>query len=92
MSARSETVRVRIFPGVRIVQAMLVAMGLAACLLLVLILGRARAPVTAQHTFNPQEFAPYMCTGHVANPLCALKVVRGVGHTAHVPAGPWAHG
>ena len=87
MSAKSETIRVRISPGVRKLRAMLVAIGLATCLLLVLILARAGAPITAQHTFNPQEFARYMCTGHVANPLCTLKVAHGVGHTAHVPAG-----
>ena len=87
MSAKSETIRVRISPGVRTLKAMLVVIGLVACLLLVLILGRARAPIAAQHTFIPQEFASYMCTGHVATPLCTLRVAHGVGHTAHVPPG-----
>jgi len=72
--------------GVRVLQAMLVAVVLAACLLLVPILGRGRAPAV-QHPFNPQEFASYMCTGHVPSPACASNVGRGVGHTAHVPAG-----
>ena len=72
--------------GVRVLQAMLVAIVLAACLLLVPILGRAGAP-DAQQRFNRQEFASYMCTGHVPNLACASTVGRGVGHTAHVPAG-----
>ena len=71
--------------GVRVLQAMLVAVVLAACLLFVPILG-GRAPAV-QHRFNPQEFASYICTGHVPNAACAITVGRGVGHTAHVPTG-----
>jgi hypothetical protein len=93
MSTRTETIRVRIFPGVRVWQAMLVAAALVASLLLGLALGRASAPVGTDTTFDSQDFAPYMCTGHVQNPACELKVARGYGHTAHVPpGGPAAYG
>lgn len=92
MSAKTETIRVRIAPGVRVWQAMLVATALVACLLLGLVLGRASAPA-GENTFKPRDFAPYMCTGHVPNPACELKVARGYGHTAHVPVGgPEAYG
>ena len=43
--------------GVRVLQAMLVAVVLAACLLWVPILGGSAPAV--QHRFNPQEFASY---------------------------------
>lgn len=87
MSAKTETIHVRISPGLRVWQVLLVAAALVVCLFLGLVLGRASAPAGVEHTFNPREFAPYVCTGHVPNPACELKIARGSGHTAHVPAG-----
>lgn len=87
MSAKTETIHVRISPGVRLWQVLLVAAALVASMLLGLVLGRASAPAGAELTFNPREFAPYICTGHVPNPVCALKVAHGYGQTAHVPPG-----
>lgn len=93
MSAKTETIRVRISPGVRVWQALLVAAALVASLLLGLVLGRASAPASAESTFNSRDFAPYTCTSHVPNPACELKVARGYGHAAHVPpGGPQAYG
>ena len=93
MSAKTETIRVRISPGVRVWQAVLVAAALAASLLLGLVLGRASAPASAESTFNSRDFSPYTCTGHVPNPACELKVARADGHAAHIPpAGPQAYG
>jgi hypothetical protein len=87
MSAKTETIHVRISPGLRMWQVLLMAAALVACLFLGLALGRASAPAGAEHTFNARELAPYTCTGHVPNPACELNVGRGYGHTAHVPAG-----
>jgi hypothetical protein len=93
MSAKTETIRVRIAPGVRVWQAMLVAAALVASLLLGLVLGRASAPAGTDATFDPRDFAPYVCTGHVRNPACDPKVALGYGHTGHVPpGGPEAYG
>lgn len=87
MSAKTETIRVRISPGVRVWHVLLVAAALVASLFLGLVLGRASAPAGAEHTFNPRELAPFICTGHVPNPACVLKVARAYGQTAHVPPG-----
>jgi hypothetical protein len=89
----TETIRVRISPGLRVWQALLVAAALVAALLLGLVLGQARGPTGAGNTFTARDFRPYACTGHVPNPTCELKVASGYGHTAHVPAGgPAAYG
>lgn len=87
MSAQSETVRVKTSPEIRLWQALLVAAALVAGLLLVLGLGRASAPAGVANTFDPRDFTAYMCTGHVPNPACELKVAGGSGDTAHVPPG-----
>lgn len=93
MSAKTETIRVRISPGVRVWQALLVAAALVGTLLLGLVLGRTSAPAGAEDTFNARDFAPYACTGHVPNAACELKVASGYVHTAHVPpGGPEAYG
>ena len=93
MSSKTETIRVRIAPGVRVWQALLVAAALVGSLVLGLVLGRAGATADTENTFDPRNFAPYVCTGHVPNPACVLEVAPGYGHTGHVPpGGPDAYG
>lgn len=93
LSAKTQTIHVRISPGVRLWQALLVAAALVVSLLMGLVLGRASAPAVDNHPIGERELAPLMCTGHVPNPACALRVVRGDGRTAHVPVGgPPAYG
>lgn len=117
MSAKTETIRVGIFPRIRVVNALLVTAALVASLLLGMILGRtsdvpaqgasqaiaprgyigppldptvrARAGHWAgvENTPATRDLTPYMCTGHVPNPACEMKVARGYGVTAHVPPG-----
>ena len=70
MSANSGTVQVRILPGVRAAQALLVAAALVSSLLLGLALGRASAPAGAETTVNSRDFAQYACTGHVPTLAC----------------------
>ena len=70
MSANTGTIRVRIFPGVRAGQALLVAAALVASLLLGLVLGRVSAPAGVAHIGNSGDFAQYACTGHVPTPAC----------------------
>jgi hypothetical protein len=88
MSTRTETIRVRIAPGVRMWQALLVAAALVASLLLGLVLGRASASAGAESTFHGPNSVPTVC--HIPKRACEPKVF---GHTAHVPAGgPAAYG
>jgi hypothetical protein len=92
MSVKSETVRVRISPGVRVWQALLVAAAVVASMLLGLVLGRASAPDTTGTTpgstgaaFEMRDLSPFVCTGHVPSVACELKHGVGIGSTAHVP-------
>jgi len=88
MSARTETIRVRIAPGVRMWQVLLIAAALVGTLLLGLVLGRGGASAGAESTFQGRDAAPTVC--HVSKRACELEVY---GHTAHVPAGgPAAYG
>ena len=88
MSTRTETIRVRIAPGVRMWQAMLVAAALVGTLVLGLVLGRASASAGAESTFHVRNSVPTVC--HVAKRACELNIY---GHTAHVPpGGPAAYG
>jgi hypothetical protein len=88
MSTRTETIRVRIAPGVRMWQALLVAAALVATLLLGLVLGRASASTGAESTFQGRNSTPAVC--HIPKRACEPKVY---GHTAHVPTGgPAAYG
>ena len=88
MSTRTETIRVRIAPGVRMWQALLVAAALVGTLLLGLVLGRASASAGAESTFHVRNSVPTVC--HVSKSACELNLY---GHTAHVPAGgPAAYG
>ena len=88
MSARTETIRVRIAPGVRMWQALLVAAALVGTLLLGLVLGRASASAGAESTFRRPDSVPTVC--HIPKRACEPKVY---GHSGHVPAGgPAAYG
>ena len=88
MSAKTETIRVRIAPGVRMWQASLVAAALVGTLLLGLVLGRASASTGAESTFRVRNSVPTVC--HVSKRACELSMY---GQTAHVPAGgPAAYG
>jgi hypothetical protein len=88
MSARTETIRVRIAPGVRMWQAVLVAAALVGTLLLGLVLGRASASAGAESTSHVRTSVPTVC--HVPKRACEPNVY---GHTAHIPAGgPAAYG
>ena len=64
MGAKNETIHVRISPGVRMWQVLLVAAALVACFLLGLFIGWANAPSldAAGHMLNLQEFAPRVVT------------------------------
>jgi hypothetical protein len=93
MSSKTETIRVRIAPGIRVWQALLVAAALVASFVLGLVLGRAGATADDAKTFDPRNFAPYVCTGHVPNPECIVELAPGYEHTGHVPpGGPDAYG
>jgi hypothetical protein len=93
MSTTTETFRVRIAPGVRMWQALLLAAALVGTLVLGLVLGRAGATAGVDDMVDMRTFAPYMCTGHAPNPACVAKFAPGIGHTAHVPpGGPAAYG
>jgi hypothetical protein len=92
MSAKSETIRVRISPGVRTWQALLVAVALVASMLLGLVLGRASAPDATANVpganaaaIEARDLSQFVCTGHVPSVACELKHARAVGNTAHVP-------
>lgn len=93
MSAKTETIRVRTSPKIRVWQALLLAAALVASLLLGLGLDRAKAPAGVENTLDARDFTPYMCTGHVPNAACEPTVGLGYGDTAHVPpGGPEAYG
>jgi hypothetical protein len=88
MSAKTETIRVRIAPGVRMWQALLVAAALVGALLLGLVLGRASASAGAESTFQRRDSVPTVC--HIPKRACEPTVY---GHTAHIPpGGPAAYG
>jgi hypothetical protein len=92
MSAKSETIRVRISPGFRTWQALLVAVALVASMLLGLVLGRASAPgatanvpIATAAAIEARDLSQFVCTGHVPSAACELKHAEAVGNTAHVP-------
>jgi hypothetical protein len=88
MSARTETIGVRIAPGVWMWQALLVAAALVGTLVLGLVLGRAGASSGAESTFQGRDSAPTVC--HVSKRACGPTIS---GHTGHVPpGGPAAYG
>ena len=87
MSATQQTIRVRIHPGVRLWQAVLVAAAIVASLLLGILIGRSIAPASAVSTVGERDFSGYACTGHVPNPACRTVEVGYVGTGGHVPPG-----
>jgi hypothetical protein len=88
MSAKTETIRVRIAPGVRMWQALLVAAALVGTLLLGLVLGRADASAGAESTFQGRDAAPTVC--HVSKRACEPTISGTTGHVP--PGGPAAYG
>ena len=76
MSATTRTIQVRIFPGVRAAQALLVATALVSSLLLGLVLGRASAPAGPESNFNSRDYSAYACTGHVPTLACWVARVE----------------
>jgi hypothetical protein len=85
MSAKTETIRVRISPGVRVWQVLLVAVMVGASLWLGLVLGREGAPSSTENTTS-RDLTP--CASHIAEPGCELPVA-GTEHefiyTPHIP-------
>jgi hypothetical protein len=89
MNAKSDTFRVRISPGVRVWQALLVAAALVGSLVLGLVLGRAGASAGAEDTFTTRDSAPVVCIGHAPKRVCGWRIPRVHGQTAQLPpSGP----
>jgi len=86
MSAQTQTIRVRILPGLRMWQALAVAAAIALSLMLGILIGRSDAPAAANPTVAPRDLGAYACTGHVPNPACRTVDV-GYVHTGHIPPG-----
>jgi hypothetical protein len=86
MSTQTQTIRVRILPGVRMWQALVVAAAIVLSLLLGVLIGRSDAPAIAENTIDPRDFSRYACTGHVPSPACQTVEV-GYVDTGHVPPG-----
>jgi hypothetical protein len=87
MSTQTQTIRVRILPGVRMWQALLVAAAIVLSLLLGVLIGRSDAPAIAEDTIGSRDLSPYACTGHVPNPACLRPSETGYVNTGHVPPG-----
>jgi hypothetical protein len=85
MSTQTQTIRVRILPGIRMWQVVAIAAAIVVSLMLGVLLGRSDAPAGAA-TIEPRDFSRYACTGHVPNAACETVDVGYVG-TGHVPAG-----
>ena len=85
MSAQTQTIRIS--PGVRMWQVVVVAAAIVLSLLLGLLLGRSTvqiAPASAETTFGSQDFSGFACTGHVPNDACLQGAETG-SHKSHVP-------
>ena len=85
MSANTQTIRVRILPGVRMWQALVVAAAIVLSLLLGLLIGRSNTPASAGTTTGSRDFSRYACTSHVPNAACQQQVEVGYVNTGHVP-------
>ena len=79
--------RVRILPGIRMWQLLVVAAAIVASLMLGLVIGRSGAPANAATTVGSRDFSRYACTSHVPNPACSQTVEVGYVTTGHVPPG-----
>ena len=87
MSTQTQTIRVRILPGVRMWQALVVAAAIVLSLLLGVLIGRSDAPAIAEDTIGSRDLSSYACTGHVPNPACFRPSETGYLNTGHVPPG-----
>jgi hypothetical protein len=90
MSTQTQTIRVRILPGVRMWQALVVSAAIVVSLLLGVLIGRSDAPAIAENTIGSRDFSRYACTGHVPNPACLRPFETGYVNTGHVPPGGYA--
>jgi hypothetical protein len=90
MSANTQTIRVRILPGIRMWQVLAVAAAIVASLMLGMVIGRSNAPASAATTIGPRDFSRYACTSHVPNLACQQTVDVGYVSTGHVPPGGYA--
>jgi hypothetical protein len=86
MSANTQTIRVRILPGVRMWQTLVVAAAIVLSLLLGILVGRWNAPAIVENPIGSRDFTSYACTGHVPTPACST-VEAGYVDTGHVPPG-----
>lgn len=84
MSTKTDTLRVRISPGIRMWQALLVAAALVASLLFGLVIGRGSAPADAEDTFTTRDTTPIVCIGHIPKRSCESRV--GGAHENTAPA------
>ena len=87
MSANTKTIRVRILPGIRMWQLLIVAAAIVASLMLGLLVGRSNAPANAATTVSSRDFSRYACTSHVPNAACQQTVDVGYVTPGHVPPG-----
>ena len=87
MNAKSDTFRVRISPGVRAWQALLLAAALVGSLVLGLVIGRAGASSGAEDTLTTRNSAAVVCTGHAPKRVCGSRIPRVHVNTAQLPAG-----
>jgi hypothetical protein len=68
MSSEAETIRVRIAPGIRMWQALLVAAVLVGTLVLGLVLGRATGSASADTTSQTRDSVTAIC--HIPKRVC----------------------
>jgi hypothetical protein len=94
MSAHTQTIRVRIFPGIRMWQALAVTAAIVLSLLLGVLIGRSDTPAGVADRIASRDFSRYACTGHVPSEACRTVDVGYVGTGGHVPPGgfPGANG
>lgn len=87
MSANTQTIRVRILPGVRMWQVSVIAAAIVLSLLLGLLIGGSNSPASAENTLDPRDIGAVGCTSHVPNEACRQPVEAGYLGTGHVPPG-----
>ena len=70
MSAQPQAIRVRISPGVRMWQAVIVAAAIVLSLMLGLVIGRTTSPAAAEAVTGPRNQGVVACTSHVPKRGC----------------------
>jgi hypothetical protein len=85
MSAQPQAIRVRISPGFRMWQALIVAVAIVLSLVLGLMIGRATTAATTGETLGPAYVESVSCTGHVPKRGCRDSI--GDAYTNDVPPG-----